>query len=63
MSINPFFTSLKKKVPQLLEALDGYFSDHHRGWAKSPAPLLRVCCQHLSAVVDWQICSCFTLQI
>ncbi|MGQ7355876.1 potassium channel family protein [Streptococcus suis] len=20
-------------------------------------------CQHLSAVVDWQICSCFTLQI
>ncbi|HFR3627980.1 TPA: transposase, partial [Streptococcus suis] len=37
------YTSLKKKVPQLLEALDGYFSDHHRGWAKSPAPLLRVC--------------------
>ncbi|MGQ7528572.1 IS110 family transposase, partial [Streptococcus suis] len=24
------YTSLKKKVPQLLEALDGYFSDHHR---------------------------------
>ncbi|HEL2461345.1 TPA: transposase, partial [Streptococcus suis] len=23
------YTSLKKKVPQLLEALDGYFSDHH----------------------------------
>ncbi len=24
------YTSLKKKVPQLLDALDGYFSDHHR---------------------------------
>ncbi|MGZ7226706.1 transposase, partial [Streptococcus pyogenes] len=24
------YTSLKKKVPQLMEALDGYFSDHHR---------------------------------
>ncbi|NQS66623.1 IS110 family transposase, partial [Streptococcus suis] len=24
------YTSLKKKVPQLLEALDDYFSDHHR---------------------------------
>ena len=24
------YTSLKKKVPQLLEALDGYFSEHHR---------------------------------
>ncbi|RSJ82920.1 hypothetical protein D8794_11355 [Streptococcus cristatus] len=24
------YTSLKRKVPQLLEALDGYFSAHHR---------------------------------
>lgn len=24
------YTSLKKKVPKLLEALDGYFSNHHR---------------------------------
>ncbi len=30
----------------------------------SPAPLTtQGLCQHLSAVVDWQICSCFTLQI
>lgn len=30
LSINQVYTSLKKKVPQLQEALDGYFSDHHR---------------------------------
>ena len=24
------YTSLKKKVPQLQETLDGYFTDHHR---------------------------------
>ena len=30
---------------------------------KKSSTTLQSSCQHLSAVVDWQICSCFTLQI
>ena len=30
---------------------------------KKPSTTYQSSCQHLSAVVDWQICSCFTLQI
>ncbi|AKG41382.1 hypothetical protein ZY05719_07825 [Streptococcus suis] len=30
---------------------------------KKPRTTTQSSCQHLSAVVDWQICSCFALQI